>query len=406
VRPSDVKRGIERSLHAPPQAFGLLAGIASMAADDAKGTLVFRLKRSDPIFPYRLALPFAAAVPPGTPAPPATVAATGPYRIAAYEPERHIRLERNPHYRTWSTLGRPDGYADVIDARLGVSAKEAIAAVRAGRRDVAVMGTGYDELAKLRRRDPAPVRDSIDPATTWLSLNTRVPPFDNADARRAVSLAIDRRAVVAAAGRESVRGTCHIIPPSLPGYRPDCPAGPDLAAARRLVARSGTHGARVTLWINTSQDPIAPLLIRTLRSLGYRTSLRRLGFDAQGARISDSRTRAQIAPTSWGIDYPATSTFLEQFTCRSFLPRDPENINISQFCDPRADDLIRRATAIQTSDPRAADALWAKAERQVLAATPAIPLFNLVHTDLVSTRVRNDQYHPLWELLLDQVSVR
>ena len=406
VRPSDVKRGIDRSLHAPPQAFGLLASIASMAADDAKGTLVIRLKRPDPDFLYRLALPFAAAVPPGTPPPPATVVGTGPYRIAAYEPERHIRLERNPHYRPWSALGRPDGYADAIDARLGVSVKEAIAAVRADRRDVAVMGTGFHELAELRRRDPGPVRDTIDAATTWLFLNTRVPPFDNADARRAVSLALDRRAVVAAAGRGSVRGTCHIIPPSLPGFRPDCLAGPNLAAARRLVARSGTRGARVTLWINTTQDPIARPLLRTLRSVGYRTSLRRVRFDAYFGRISDSRTRAQIGPKSWGIDYPATSTFLDQFTCRSFSPRDPENINVSQFCDPRADALIRRATAMQASDPRAADAMWARAEREVLAATPAIPLFNLIHTDLVSSRVRNDQYHPLWELLLDQVSVR
>jgi len=57
-------------------------------------------------------------------------------------------------------------------------------------------------------------------------------------------------------------------------------------------------------------------------------------------------------------------------------------------------------------DSRPRDALALRAERQVLAATPAIPLLNLIHTDLVSTRVRNDQYHPLWELLLDQVSVR
>ena len=39
-------------------------------------------------------------------------------------------------------------------------------------------------------------------------------------------------------------------------------------------------------------------------------------------------------------------------------------------------------------------------------AAPAVPLFNLIHTDLVSTRVRNDQYHPHWGLLFDQVSVR
>ncbi len=172
---------------------------------------------------YRLVLPFASAVPAGTPAPPAIVAGTGPYRIAAFEPGRRIRLERNRFYRPWSALARPDGYPDVIDARLGVKASEAIGSIRAGRRDVANMGTGYAELARLRRRDPGPIRDTVSAATTWIFLNTHVPPFDEVDARRAVSLAIDRRAVVAAAGRDAVRATCHIIPPGLPGYRPDCP---------------------------------------------------------------------------------------------------------------------------------------------------------------------------------------
>jgi ABC-type transport system substrate-binding protein/DNA-binding SARP family transcriptional activator/DNA-binding beta-propeller fold protein YncE len=405
VRPSDVKRGIERSLQAEAGAEGLLSGIGSIAADDADGTIVFRLKRPDPDFPYRLAAPFASAVPPGTPAPPAVVAGTGPYRIVDFKPDRRIRLERNRFYRPWSALARPDGYPDVIDMRLGVKVSEAIDAVRAGRRDVAIMGTGYAELARLRRRDPGPIRDTVSTATTWIFLNTRVPPFDELDARRAVSLAIDRRAVVAASGKDVA--TCHIIPAGLPGYRPDCPlGGPDLARARRLVARSGTHGARVTLWTSAGFEPMTPMLNRALRSLGYRTRVRRLGLDPYFARVADSTTRAQIGPNAWMSDYPSTSTFLESFTCSSFVPRSENNGNLSQFCDRRADDLMRRASAMQTTDPRAADELWARAERRVLAAVPAIPVVSPVHTDLVSARVRNDQYHPQWGMLLDQVSVR
>jgi peptide/nickel transport system substrate-binding protein len=134
--------------------------------------------------------------------------------------------------------------------------------------------------------------------------------------------------------------------------------------------------------------------------------VRRLSFDSYFARVADSTTRAQIGPNVWGADYPSTSTFLDLFSCRSFVPHSADNGNVSQFCDPRTDDLMRQATALQPTDPRAADALWARAERRVLAAVPAIPVLNPVHTDLVSTRVRNDQYHPQWGLLLDQVSVR
>ena len=406
VRATDVKRGIERSMKdADSPAGSLLSAIASITADDARRTVVFRLKRPDPDFRYLLALPFASAVPPGTPAAPTIVAATGPYRIAAYEPRGRIRLERNRYFRQWSALARPDGYPDVIDVRLGVKANEAIGAVRAGRRDVAHMTSAVPEMARLRRRDPGPIRDTALLATSWVFLNTRVPPFNNVNARRAVSLAIDRRAIAAAAG-PPCGARVGSSRPAFPATGRPARRGPDLAAARRLVARSGTRGARVTLWTEEGFAQVTPLVARALRSIGYDTRVRLLPFVRHGALVSDSRTRAQVGLWAWQADYPATSTFLGHFSCRSFVPHSVANLNHSQFCDPRADDLMRRAAEQQTSDLRAADALWARAEDRVLAEAPVVPLLNLLPTDLVSTRVRNDQNHPFWGSLLDQMSVR
>ena len=163
----------------------------------------------------------------------------------------------------------------MIDVRLGVSADKGIEAVRAGRTDVTFMPAEFAELAELRRRDPGLIRDTVPPVTTWLFLNTRVAPFDRPDARRAVALAIDREAVVAAAGGENVaRATCHILPPTYPGYRTDCPSR---RTSRRRAASSrdsGTRGARVVLRVDEVYAFMMPVLTRALRSLGYRTSVR------------------------------------------------------------------------------------------------------------------------------------
>ena len=409
VQPSDVKRGIERSLNAEQRAFGLLDGIASITADDAHRTIAFRLRRADPDFLFRLALPFASAVPPGTAAPPRIVAATGPYRISRFDEGRRVRLERNRFYRTWSALAKPDGYPDVIDVRLGVSEQEAIGAIRANRTDWTRMTQPSTELTRLRRTDPGLIRDIVPPVTIWMFLNTRVPPFDRLDARRAVSLAIDRGAVVAAAGgAHAARPTCHILPPGFPGYRPDCPNEPDLAAARRLVARSGTRGARVVLWTGADLRFTTRPLRRALRSLGYRTTVRTVPGGQYFSRINDSSTRAQAGPGVWFPDYPSPSTFLgDIFSCRSFVKRSENNLNASQFCDPGADALVRRATELPATDPRAADAMWARAERRVLRAAPVVPLINPVTSNLVSARVRNDQYSPqIGGFLPDQAWVR
>ena len=130
VRPSDVKRGIERSLNAEPAAFGLLGGIASIAADDPSGTIVIRLERPDPDFLYRLALPFAAAVPPGRGE--AADASCRPRARTGSPPSTgdRVRLERNRFFRVWSPLAKPDGYPDVIEARFGTDADEAVEAIR------------------------------------------------------------------------------------------------------------------------------------------------------------------------------------------------------------------------------------------------------------------------------------
>ena len=305
VRPSDVERGIERSLHTEQQAFGLLSGIASITPDDANRTIVFRLKRPDPDFLYRLAIPFASAVPPGTPAPPAIVAATGPYRIAAFELRRRIRLERNRFYRPWSALARPGGYPDVIDARLGVKVGEAVDSVRAGRRDVTIMGTGYAELARLRRRDPGPIRDTVGPATTWVFLNTRVPPFNDVNARRAVSLAIDRRAVIAAAGGQGCRHVPHHparpsrLPAGLPGRRAGpregAPPGRSLRDTRRTRDRVERHGVRATdrradthLALPRLPDEGAPAAVRSVLRAGLRFE------DARADRLGRVASRLPV----------------------------------------------------------------------------------------------------------------
>jgi peptide/nickel transport system substrate-binding protein len=330
---------------------------------------------------------------------------------------------RNPRFHAWSNAAVPDGYPDEITIRLGVQQSRAVRAVEADRADY-VFGTvtqdPRDEVDELFTRYAGQLHVSPGNGLVSLFLNTRVPPFDNVDARRAVNYAVDRRGAVAVAGgTRAATPACQILPPHFPAYRPYCPytanpgpgrtwTAPNLAKAQRLVDLSHTRGMHVSVLAPRGSSLVgeARFVVPLLNKLGYRASLRLLGQN-YFPDIADSRNRAQLGVTYWGPDYPAARDFLAlQYSCSSFAPGNPNNINWSEFCDPHADRLMKRADQLQSTDPAAANTLWARAERRIVDQAAVLPLDNPKNVDFVSRRVGNYQFNPQWGALLDQLWVR
>ena len=240
----------------------------------------------------------------------------------------------------------------------------------------------------------------------------RTPPFDDPRVRRALSFAIDHRRVVALAGGSGFAGlTCQFIPPGLPGYAPTCPytlaptqagtwSAPDLVRARRLVAASGTRGVGVQLWGFTKYAAVMRYVGDVMRRLGYDdVRVRVLPLGPYFAYVNDARHRAQAGMYPWIADYLTPSGFFDPFAC-SELARNPrDSANPSRFCDHAVDAARDAALAARGTE---ANRRWAAVDRRVLAAAPAIPLFNRRTMLLVSDRVGNAQTHQELGPLLDQ----
>jgi ABC-type oligopeptide transport system substrate-binding subunit len=140
-----------------------------------------------------------------------------------------------------------------------------------------------------------------------------------------------------------------------------------------------------------------------LRRLGYRVQVRVPSVEAFFAHVNDSRNHAQVGFTGWIADFLTPSSFFIPFRCSHFVPGSVDNENISQFCDPAVDAAYDAALAARGAD---ANARWAALDRQVSAASPAIPLFSRRTLLLVSDRVGNAQMHLALGPLLDQFWVR
>lgn len=391
-----------------------------VVADEAAQTVTFHLTRADPNFLHQLAQPFAYVLPGGTPRRPAGThppPATGPYVIETYQPRKLLRFVRNPFFREWSRAAQPAGYPDRIELRIAGTADEVIRDVVEGRADVArwAQPLTRKQASRLEIRYPSQLHSNPSPNIQALFLNTRVPPFDSLDARRAFNFAIDRAAAVDAQGGPTLaQTTCQVLPPNISGYRPYCPytagstksgtwTAPDLKTAKALVARSGTRGMKVTFW-RLPGAPVNGPALKALHSLGYRVAVKTVSdFDRYYELVSDSRQRAQIAFAGWYSLTPADFV-VPQFSCRTFVPRSPLNLNGSQFCDPRIDRRVRRAQ--QLTDPTASRALWQRIDRDLTDASPWVTLIVSKDVNVLSRRVGNYQWSPTMGMLLDQLWVR
>jgi YVTN family beta-propeller protein len=446
VRPEDFRRAIERVFvidkKLNPGIPSYYAGIAGarhcenspgpcdlargIVTNDTANTVTFHLTAPDPEFLYKLAFPWAYAIPAGTPdhqISAAQLPATGPYLTKSLVPGHTWTLVRNRRFRQWSQQAQPGGYPDRIIVRSDVGPRQAVTDVEHGHADV-LLAPPPGAMGQFATRYTSQLHSGPLAATIALTLNTRIPPFNSLAARKSLNYAISRNTVIALNGGPlTAQPTCQILPPTMPGYQPYCPytlqpgpggtwTAPDLARAEQLVRASGTRGDKVTVLAGTSSVGVPTAatghyVVSVLDQLGYRASLRMAGQNSYWGLLGDSRDRVQAGFFPWLQDYPVPSDFVDPLlSCDSFLPASPANLNTAEFCDPRIDAQVRHAHTLQLRAPAAAVGRWAAIDRELVDEAPWVPLYNPRDLTVLSARAGNYQFHPYWSLLLDQLWVR
>ena len=440
VEPRDVRFTFERlfKVHGPTgeSLYGAIDGSEACLRNPATCTLdrgielsgqtiTFHLTRPDTEWLQKLALPPAALLPPsvgtreiGTDV--ARLVGTGPYHWAAYAPARQLMLRRNPHFRVWAPAAQPDGYVDRIVERFGLGTEAAVTQVERGRADWVVDDVPADRLPEMLGRYRSQVHVNPLPADWYVALNVNIKPFNQLKARQAVNLAIDRDKIVQLYGGPQLAApTCQVLPPGFPGYAPYCPwtlqgkapwSGPDIERARELVAESGTAGARVDIVVTNDavQKAIGKYIQVVLFKLGFDPRVNALPDGVQYPYVQNSRHGVEAGLAQWRQVYPAPSELLGRlFGCDSFVPDSDSSPNISGFCDrATVEPLMRQATALGLTRPKAAERLWRQVDRRVTDFAVWLPLFNPKHIDLVSARVGNYGWSPQLHMMLSRLWVK
>jgi peptide/nickel transport system substrate-binding protein len=260
----------------------------------------------------------------------------------------------------------------------------------------------------LRIRHASQLRAHAQPETRFFAFNVTHPPFDDARARQAVNLAIDRGALARRlGGRGLATTTCQLLPASFPAHTDYCPwtnpphdghwHRPDLARARALVRASGTAGGPVRIVARGFDDQsAAAVLVAALRRLRYRPI------------VVDHTRKWEMAAATWIADYPSPGDFLDYFlSCKNYHREDPaRSTNSGGFCDPAFDRLVARAQTLQPTDPQRAQDVWERADRLAVDQAALVPMASTKSVELLSRRTGHFTLNANSQPELDQLWVR
>ena len=213
--------------------------------------ITISLKRSDPAFLARLAMPIACPVPAGTPHREVRDLlarhSTGRYRVVESS-SSVIDLARVKRATAVPNGGAPGAAAAISVTRLG-DANALDAAVRSGSADISLDDLPVSAKPALAVPSSALAILRVDPAR-W--------PLSDERVRRALSLALDRRVLALSDGGDVLPARSLLLDPQAPSALPPIPSPRAACFARpapraRSSSRCGRSRGRRSVWRERSQ---------------------------------------------------------------------------------------------------------------------------------------------------------
>jgi peptide/nickel transport system substrate-binding protein len=318
---------------------------------------------------------------------------TGPYMIkgaesgnvkGGYVPGKKIELVRNPNWDKKSDF-RP-AYLDTITFLGGNDISVASRKILTGSGmisgDFAAPPTAVFKQALTSRKDQV----AIIPAGSnrYIALNSKKPPFDNPDVRKAVVAATNRNALIQTRGGPTIgKPATHLIPPGMGGFEEaggfgskydfyKNPNGDPAVAAKYMKAAgfsSGKYNGPEILMVGDDQPPASKTgeaFLNVLKSLGFNVRYRQVPHDVMYSKFCQvPKNEPNICPNvGWGKDFfDAESMINPTFNGKNIVPSG--NVNYPQLNDPEINKMM--VAAQQLTDQAERDKAWAAIDDKITA---------------------------------------
>ncbi len=297
---------------------------------------------------------------------------TGPFYLVQYQKDAVIRYKAFPQF--WG------GKAKIDDLVFSITPDASVRWAKLQKGECHVMP--YPNPADLDaiRKDPnIVVMEQPGLNIGFLAYNTTKKPFDDVRVRKALNMAINKKAIIDAVYLTTGVAAKNPIPPTQWSYNDSIKDDPfDPAAAKKLLAEAGyPNGFTTDLWAMPVQRPynpnarrIAELMQADLAKIGVTAEIKSYEWGEYRKRMQNGEH--QMGMLGWTGDNGDPDNFLNTLLgCDS---AKSNGSNVAKFCYQPFEDLVQRAKTI--SDQKERTDLYMKA--QVIFKEQA-PWFTIAH---------------------------
>lgn len=291
---------------------------------------------------------------------------TGPFMFEEYKPQQYVKLVANKAY----FRGAPK--LDSVVYRFIPSDASRDLAFETGEIDL-LFGKQDEPWLQRMRRTPGVVGVAMEPAElNFLNFNITSKPMDDIRVRRAMMLAIDREGITKFRGLNANRVANTVIPSNALGAVDLKLGKPDIGQAKKLLAEAG-HPNGVTIKTISSTNPtihtILELVQANLAKIGVKLDVQEVDNPTFHVQI-----RKDLSPLTiyQAARFPIADAFLTQFYLSSSTVGTPTAVTNFSHCNAADKEIVEARSEL---DPAKQKELWAAAQRKILDAVCAAPIY-------------------------------
>ncbi|MES2946811.1 MAG: ABC transporter substrate-binding protein [Pseudomonadota bacterium] len=276
---------------------------------------------------------------------------TGPFSLVQYQKDAIIRYKAFPAY--WG------GKAKIDDLIYSITPDASVRWAKLQKGECHVMP--YPNPADLEaiRKDPGiQVLEQPGLNVGYLAFNTQKKPFDDVRVRKAISMAINKKAIIDGVYLGTGVAAKNPIPPTMWSYNnsiKDDEYNPD--EAKKLLAAAGfKDGLSTDLWAMPVQRPynpnakrIAELMQADLAKIGVKAEIKSFEWGEYRKRMQAGEH--QMGMLGWTGDNGDPDNFMYTLLgCAS--AQSASGSNIAKFCHKPYEDLVLKAKTVSSQAER------------------------------------------------------